>query len=51
MTKRFKDLAELAIDRVERDLKGGLGKVIYKDYIRIIREHYIPSLGQRLITN
>jgi len=51
VTKRFKDIAELAIDRMERDLKGGLGKVIYKDYIRIIREHFIPSLGQRLITN
>jgi len=51
VTKRFKDIAELAIDRMERDLKGGLDKVIYKDYIRIIREHFIPSLGQRLITN
>jgi len=51
VTKRFKDIAELAIDRMERDLKGGLGKVIYKDYIRIIREHFITSLGQRLITN
>ncbi|WP_159077626.1 hypothetical protein [Polynucleobacter rarus] len=51
VTKRFKDIAELAIDRMERDLNGGLGKVIFKDYIRIIREHFIPSLGQRLITN
>ena len=51
VTKRFKDIAELAIDRMERDLKAGMGKVIYKDYIRIIREHFIPSLGQRLITN
>jgi len=51
VTKRFKDIAQLAIDRMERDLQGGLGKVIYKDYIRIIKEHFIPSLGQRLITN
>ena len=51
VTKRFKDIAQLAIDRMERDLKGGLGKVIYKDYIRIINQHFIPSLGQRLITN
>ena len=51
VTKRFKDIALLAIDRMERDLKGGLGKSIYKDYIRIINEHFIPSLGQRLITN
>jgi hypothetical protein len=51
VTKRFKDIAMLAIDRMERDLKGGLGKSIYKDYIRIINEYFIPSLGQRLITN
>ena len=51
VTKRFKDIAMLAIDRMERDLRGGLGKSIYKDYIRIINEHFIPSLGQRLITN
>jgi hypothetical protein len=29
VTKRFKDIAMLAIDRMERDLKGGLGKSIY----------------------
>lgn len=51
VTKRFKDIAMLAIDRMERDMRGGLGKVIYKDYIRIIKDHFIPSLGQRLITN
>jgi integrase len=51
VTKRFKDIAYLAIDRMERDLRGGLGKVIYKDYIRIIKEFFIPSFGQRLITN
>ena len=35
---------------MERDLNGDIGKVIYKDYIGIIQEHFIPSLGQRLIT-
>lgn len=51
VTKRFKDIVYLAIDRMERDLQGGLGKVIYKDYIRIIKEFFIPTLGQRLIIN
>lgn len=51
VTKRFKDIANLAIDRMERDMRGGMGKVIYKDYIRIIKEHFMPTLGQRLITN
>jgi hypothetical protein len=45
VTKRFKDIAMLAIDRMEHDIRGGLGKVIYKDYIRIIKERFIPSLG------
>ena len=33
VTKRFKDIAMLAIDRMERDLKGGLGKSIYFSWI------------------
>jgi integrase len=51
VTKRFKDIALLAVDRMERDLRGGLGKVIYKNYIRIINDDFIPTLGQKLITN
>jgi hypothetical protein len=44
VTKRFKDIAYLAIDRMERDLRGGLGKVIYKDYIRILLSQLLTGI-------
>ena len=51
VTRRFKDIASLAIQRMEQEAEAGRGKVIYKDYIRVINDYLIPSLGSRLITN
>jgi integrase len=51
VTRRFKDIANLAIQRMEQETEAGRGKVIYKDYIRVINDYLIPSLGSRLITN
>ncbi len=51
ITRRFRDVAKLAIQRMEQKLESGQGKVSYKDYIRIITEYLIPILGNRLITN
>jgi integrase len=51
VTRRFKDIASLAIQRMEQEAEAGRGKVIYKDYIRVINDYLITSLGSRLITN
>jgi integrase len=51
VTRRFRDVAKLAVQRMQDKLKQGVGKVSYKDYIRIINEYLIPILGNRLITN
>ena len=51
VTRRFKDIASLAIQRMEQEAEAGRGKVIYKDYIRVINDYLMPSLGSRLITN
>ncbi len=51
VTRRFKDIANLSIQRMEQETEAGRGKVIYKDYIRVINDYLIPSLGSRLITN
>ncbi len=51
ITRRFRDVAKLAIQRMETKLKNGEGKVSYKDYIRVINEYLIPVLGNRLITS
>ena len=51
ITRKFRDVAKLAVQRMEQKLANGDGKVSYKDYIRIINEYLIPILGNRLITN
>jgi hypothetical protein len=51
ITRRFRDVAKLAVLRMEQKLKNGDGKVSYKDYIRVINDYLIPILGSRLITN
>lgn len=51
VTRRFRDMANLAIERMEQELKSGKGKVSFKDYIRVISEYLIPILGKRLITS
>ena len=50
VTRRFKDVAKLALQRLEDEQKNGTGKVIYKDYIRVINDVCIPYLGKRNIT-
>jgi integrase len=51
VTRRFRDVANLAIERMEQELKNGQGKVSFKDYIRVITEYLIPILGKRVITS
>ncbi len=51
LTRKFKDVAKLAIKRLENDLNSGNGKAIYKDYIRVIKDYLIPILGRRNIDN
>jgi hypothetical protein len=51
ITRKFRDVAKLAVQRMEQKLANGDGKVSYKDYIRIINDYLIPILGNRLITS
>lgn len=51
VTRRFRDVAKLAIQRMDDKLKNKEGKVSYKDYKRVIEDYLIPILGNRLITN
>ena len=43
VTRRFKDVAKLAIAKMEQRLKEGTGKSAYKDYIPIINLYLIPA--------
>lgn len=51
ITRKFRDVAKLAVQRMEQKIANGDGKVSYTDYTRIINEYLIPILGNRLITN
>jgi integrase len=51
ITRKFRDVAKLAVERMEHEARGGKGKVSYADYIRVIEEYLIPALGKRSITN
>src|ERR1019366_7283226 len=44
-TKRFKDVAKLAIDRMQKALAGGQGKKVYRDYIQATNNYLIPYFG------
>ena len=50
VTRRFKDVAKLAVQRLEQDIKLGRGKVSYKGYLQIINDYLIPILGRCAVT-
>lgn len=51
ITRKFRDIGKLAVERMKDELNGNNGKVSFNDYIRVINEYLIPFLGNRLITN
>ena len=51
VTRKFANVAKLAIERMKEEAASGQGKVSYADYIRVINEYLIPCLGKRNITN
>ena len=51
VTRRFRDVAKLAIQRMDAETANKQGKVSYADYKRVINDYLIPVLGNRTITN
>ena len=51
VTRRFRDVAKLAIKRLDDKVASNQAKVSYSDYKRIIEDYLIPALGSRLITS
>ena len=51
VTRKFKHVALLAIDRMQDELKNGKGKSSFNDYIIVINQYLIPCLGNRNIAN
>jgi integrase len=46
ITRYFKDIAKLAVQRMDDELQAGNGKVIYKDYKSVIEKYLVPFLGK-----
>ena len=51
VTKRFEDVARLAVADMKRQLDAGAGRKVYKDYIKAIEKYFIPFFGKTYITN
>lgn len=51
VTRKFTNVAKLAIERMKDETASGKGKVSYADYIRVINDVLIPCLGKRNITS
>jgi integrase len=51
ITRKFRHIAKLAIQRMDDDTKAGKGMVSYKDYIRVINEYLLPFFGNYSITS
>ena len=49
-TRKFKHVAKIAKERMEDELASGAGKVVFKDYIRVIDKYLIPFFGKRDIS-
>ena len=50
VSKRFTDVARLAIADMRKQLSAGLGKRVFNDYIVCIERYLIPFFGTRFIT-
>lgn len=51
ITRKFRDVARLTVERLEHEITIGKGKRSYTDYIRVINDYLIPILGKKAITN
>jgi integrase len=51
VTKKFSDVARLAIADMRKQLDAGLGKRVYADYIVCIERYLIPFFGAQYVTS
>ena len=50
-SKRFKDVAKLAVDRMEKAMAAGEGRRVYRDYVQAINNYLIPFFGTHHVDN
>lgn len=50
-SKRFKDVADRVIEKLEEQLEHGGGKRTFKDYIRALENYHIPYFARTFVTS
>ena len=50
VTKKFSDVAKLAIVDMRKQLDAGLGRKVFADYIVCIERYLIPFFGAQYVT-
>jgi len=50
-SKRFKDVAESVIEKLEKQIEHGDSKRTYKDYIRALEKYHIPHFARTFVTS
>ncbi|WP_215396938.1 tyrosine-type recombinase/integrase [Rheinheimera oceanensis] len=51
ISKRFRDVAEKAIQHMETELQRGTGKAVFNDYVGVLRRYHIPFFDRTYITS
>jgi len=51
ITRKFRHVAQLAVQRMKDELAAGRGKVSYADYERVIEDYLVPFFGNYSITS
>ena len=51
VTKKFSDVAKLAIAEMRKQLDAGLGRKVFADYIVCIERYLIPFFGAQFVTS
>ena len=51
VSKRFGDVASVAIAEMQKQLDAGSGKSVYRDYITVLGKYLIPYFGDRFVTS
>ena len=48
-SKRFDAVAQLTVEDLKQQLDAGVGKSVYRDYIRVITNYLVPFFGNKYI--
>ncbi len=50
VTKRFENVAQLAVADMQRQLDAGAGRTVFKDYIKAIEKYFIVTVDWVVLT-